>query len=139
MKTCKNQRQTIFGLMTRGWWMMCGLLAFMTGPVSAQPDEGATDTIIAEKPKPVKNTFESIWCIDAQTVMVPIKGTFEADFQHRFGTMQNRYDDFYGIFAASNIRLGAEYVPVDRLLVGLALQSLTVFGIFMASMPYSAR
>lgn len=121
MKTCKNQRQTIFGLMNRGWWIVCGLLAFMTGPVSAQPDEGATDSVMVEQPKPVKNTFESIWCIDAQTVMVPIKGTFEADFQHRFGTMQNQYDDFYGIFAASNIRLGAEYVPVDRLLVGFGI------------------
>jgi hypothetical protein len=69
--------------------------------------------------RPTKDTFESIWLIDAQTVMVPIKGTLEADFQHRFGTWENGYDELYGIFASSNIRLGLNYVPVDRLLVGV--------------------
>jgi hypothetical protein len=81
----------------------------------------AQEEMVAEQEEivPVKNTFESIWLIDAQTVMVPVKGTFEADFQHRFGTWNNGYEDFYGVFASSNIRLGAEYVPVDRLQVGL--------------------
>ena len=37
------------------------------------------------KPRPVKNTFQGAQIIDAQTVMVPVKGTFEADIQHRFG------------------------------------------------------
>lgn len=67
---------------------------------------------------PVKRTFESIWLMDQQTVMVPIKGTFEMDFQHRFGTWES-YNDFYGIFAPSNIRIGLEYVPVGRLMIGI--------------------
>jgi hypothetical protein len=67
---------------------------------------------------PVKGTFESIWLMDQQTVMVPIKGTFEMDFQHRFGTWDKGYDDFYGIFAPSNIRVGLEYVPVGNVMVG---------------------
>ena len=67
---------------------------------------------------PVKRTFESIWLMDQQTVMVPIKGTLEMDFQHRFGTWDNGYDDFYGIFAPSNIRISLEYVPVERLMFG---------------------
>ena len=49
-----------------------------------------------KKIKPIKNTFESIWIIDNQTVMVPIKGTFEIDIMHRFGTVKNGYDDFWG-------------------------------------------
>jgi len=77
------------------------------------------DSMMVKELKPVKNTFESIWGIDQQTVMVPVKGTFEMDFQHRFGTWNNGYEDFYGIFAASNIRIGFDYVPTDRLLVGL--------------------
>jgi len=77
------------------------------------------DSMMVNELKPVKNTFESIWGIDQQTVMVPVKGTFEMDFQHRFGTWNNGYEDFYGIFAASNIRIGFDYVPTDRLLVGL--------------------
>ena len=88
-------------------------------PVFAQ-DNGNEDQETVPK-KPVKKTFESIWLIDAQTVMVPYKGTFEVDFQHRFGTWDNGYDDFYGIFASSNIRMGAEYVPVDKLMVGFGL------------------
>ncbi len=68
--------------------------------------------------RPVKNTFESIWLIDNQTVMVPIKGTLEMDIQHRFGTWEKGYDDFFGVFAPSNMRIGFEYVPAERLLVG---------------------
>jgi hypothetical protein len=86
----------------------------------AQDDMVEDDAKEVEK-KPVKKTFESIWLIDAQTVMVPYKGTFEVDFQHRFGTWNKGYEDFYGVFASSNIRMGFEYVPVDRLMVGFGL------------------
>jgi len=68
--------------------------------------------------RPVKNTFESIWLIDNQTAVVPIKGTFEFDMQHRFGVVKNGYDDFYGLYAPSNIRLGFDYVPIKNLQVG---------------------
>jgi hypothetical protein len=71
--------------------------------------------------KPVKDTFESIWLIDNHTVMVPIKGTFEMDILHRFGTVNNGYDDFYGLFAPSNIGLGFNYTPINNLLVGASL------------------
>jgi hypothetical protein len=80
-------------------------------------EEGTT----VRKIKPVKNTFESIWLIDNQTVMVPVKKTFEMDIMHRFGTMGNGYKDFYGFFASSNIKLGFNYVPINNLLVGLSL------------------
>ena len=81
----------------------------------AQDEENAKDL------RPVKNMFESIWLIDDQTVLVPIKGTFEWDFQHRFGTMKNGYEDFFGLYAPSNIRLGFNYVPVQKLMVGFGL------------------
>jgi len=68
--------------------------------------------------KPVKKTFESIWFMNQQTVMVPFKNTFQMDFQHRFGTWENGYKDFYGMFAPSNIRIGFDYVPADKLMVG---------------------
>lgn len=77
----------------------------------------------ASKPKlkPVKNTFQSTWIIDNQTVMVSQKGTFEMDIQHRFGTVAKGYDDFWGFFAPSNIRLGAIYAPVKNLNVGIGI------------------
>ena len=71
--------------------------------------------------KPVKNMFESIWLIDNQTVMVPIKGTFEFDILHRFGTVEKGLEDLVGLYAPSNIRLGFNYTPINNLMVGLGL------------------
>src|SRR5665647_1460024 len=84
-------------------------------------------TAVAEEPvapvkiKPVKNTFQSIWIIDDQTVMVPNKGSFEMDIMHRFGTVKNEYDDFWGFFAPSNIRLGVDYAPINNLNLGIGI------------------
>ncbi len=91
------------------------ILATTLNPISvfAQADEdNAKDT------RPVRNLFESTLMIDNQTAIVPITGTFQFDIQHRFGTIENGYDDFYGVFAPSNIRMGFNYVPVNKLMVG---------------------
>lgn len=71
--------------------------------------------------KYVKNTFESVWIIDNQTVIVPIQGTFEFDIAHRFGVVNNGFEDLYGLFAPSNIRLGVSYVPIENLCLGVGL------------------
>jgi hypothetical protein len=68
--------------------------------------------------KPVKSTFESNWVLDNQTVMVAKKGTFEMDIQHRFGTVNNGYSDFFGLYAPSNIRIGFSYVIKTQLQLG---------------------
>ena len=109
----------MYGMQAVGWTKVLLLATLLvTGTFRAT----AQDDAMPEKDtRPVKNTFESIWLMDAQTVMVPIKGTLQMDFQHRFGTWNNGYDDFWGIFAASNIRLGIDYVPIDRLMVGFGL------------------
>ncbi|MFL5786763.1 MAG: DUF5777 family beta-barrel protein [Flavisolibacter sp.] len=73
------------------------------------------------KVKPVKNTFESVWIIDNQTVMVPVKKTFEMDIMHRFGTVEKGYEDFWGFFAPSNIRLGVSYSPINKLYLGIGI------------------
>jgi len=39
---------------------------------------------------------------------------------HRFGTWNNGYEDFFGLFAGTNIRLGFNYVPIDKLLIGVS-------------------
>jgi hypothetical protein len=83
--------------------------------------EAAEQAPAVKKVKPAKNTFGSIWLIDNQTVMVPVKGTFEMDIMHRFGTVNNGYEDFYGFFAPSNIRLGFNYVPFNNLLIGVSI------------------
>lgn len=85
--------------------------------------QDSTKPAIPAKPvlKPVKNTFQSTWIIDNQTVMVSRKGTFEMDIQHRFGTVEKGYQDFWGLFAPSNIRLGVIYAPIKNLNVGLGI------------------
>jgi hypothetical protein len=94
------------------------LLCINMGKVIAQDTTAAS---VVKKSKQVKNTFNSVWIIDNQTVMVPIKGTFEFDIQHRFGTVENGRKDLWGFFAPSNIRLGVGYAPINKLFVGAGI------------------
>lgn len=100
--------------------LMFVCLVFFSSGALAQDDK-KTDTDKPAKAKPVKNTFQSVWLIDNQTVLVPVKKTLEMDIMHRFGTVKNGYEDFWGFFAPSNIRMGASYVPIDRLQVGIGI------------------
>lgn len=93
------------------------LATVFCGAISAQEEEASNEKDL----RPVKNMFESIWLIDQQTAVVPFKGTFEWDFQHRFGIVKNGYEDFFGLYAPSNIRLGFNYVPVEKLMVGFGV------------------
>lgn len=95
-----------------------GCLMMMQG-VSAWAQEATEPT--EPDNRPVKDMFNSTLIIDNQTVVVPIKGTMEFDIQHRFGTWQNGYEDFWGLYAPTNIRLGFGYVPVDKLMLGFGL------------------
>src|SRR6185436_18088705 len=97
------------------------LLIWCASVVNAQDDSTQPETPTPTKVKPVKNTFENIWIIDNQTVLVPIKGTFQMDIIHRFGTVKNGYEDFWGFFAPSNIRLGFNYVPLNKLMIGVSI------------------
>lgn len=103
---------------------ICLFCSFVLPPsvLMAQSDTAATAEVKQPaKVKPVKNTFESVWIIDNQTVLVPVKGTFEMDIMHRFGTVQKGYEDLWGFFAPSNIRIGFNYAPVNKLSLGLGI------------------
>lgn len=91
---------------------------FIAGAMQAQE---APESKEATKSKPVKNTFGSVWMMDNQTSLVPIKGTLEFDIQHRFGVVNNGSKDLFGLFAPSNIRLGVNYAPVKNLFVGFGI------------------
>lgn len=101
------------------------LLPVLLLSISAQAQDDSTatanETEAPAKAKPVKNTFQSVWIIDNQTVIVPVKKTLEMDIMHRFGTVNKGYEDFWGFFAPSNIRLGVSYVPVNRLNLGIGI------------------
>jgi hypothetical protein len=87
------------------------------GQDSTQVDSAAPEPVVKKKSF-VKNTFEGNYLIDNQTVMVPIKGTFEFAIQHRFGIASHSFKDMFGLFAGANMRLGFSYVPVKNLQVG---------------------
>jgi hypothetical protein len=106
----KNRKNIGFRFLQRCCFALVLLLCINTGSVLAQD--------AAKKVKPVKNTFESIFMMDDQTVMVPVKGTFEFDMQHRFGTVDKGSTNLWGIYGPANIRLGADYSPMDRLYIG---------------------
>jgi hypothetical protein len=73
---------------------------------------------VLKKNSYIKNTFDGNYIIDNQTVMVPIKGTFEFDIQHRFGTIEHGWKDLGGLFASANMLLGFSYVPIKDLQFG---------------------
>lgn len=101
---------------------IAGCMFLHPAPINAQDSTRvAGEKALPLKAKPVKNIFESVWIIDDQTVMVPVKGSFEMDIQHRFGTVNHGYSDFWGLFASSEIRLGVSYVPVSNLNIGIGL------------------
>src|SRR6476659_7804858 len=103
---------------------VCLMVAlFILGNTGYAQDSTAAASIpeAPAKPRPVKNTFASDQIIDAQTVMVPVKGTFEADIQHRFGSVQNGYEDLWGIYGIANIRFGFLYTPIENLEIGFGL------------------
>jgi len=98
----------------------CLLLVLdITGISKTIAQDSTTSTQpVAKKKSFAKNTFESNFLIDNQTVIVPVKGTFEFDIQHRFGTVNKGISDLYGIFASATMRLGLSYVPIKNLQVG---------------------
>jgi hypothetical protein len=96
------------------------LIAFSVSTALAQTPKEDTVLTIAIHSRPLQrvgNTFESIWIIDNQTTHVPLRKTFEFDIHHRFGTVLNGYEDFFGLYAPSNIRIGFAYTPINNLML----------------------
>lgn len=97
------------------WSAFSLLFILISGKIVAQ------DSSMVAKAEPVKYTFEGTWIVNNQTTMVPLKGAVQMDIQHRFGTVNNGWEDVYGVFAPSNIRLGLAYVPMKNLMIGAGL------------------
>jgi len=98
---------------------LCFLVLIVHLSSNSNAQDSTSMSVVEKKPKSfTKNTFEGNYLIDEQTVMVPIKGTFEFDINHRFGTTDHGFKDLFGIFASANMRLGCSYVPIKDLQVG---------------------
>jgi len=94
------------------------VLIFYSAGVALAQDSASSVPAPANKKSYTKNTFAANYLIDEQTVMVPIKGTFEFYIMHRFGTVNQGISDFFGIFEAANMRFAMSYVPVKDLQIG---------------------
>jgi hypothetical protein len=86
-------------------------LFIFSGSFAIAQDQPAADAL-ADAP------FEAATLIDNQTVVGPYKGGLEFQIHHRFGTVKNGITDIFGIYAASNIRLGLNYGISEKLMVG---------------------
>jgi hypothetical protein len=102
--------------------LFCLFFLMISSALIAQDEEkmDSTEKKEVKKPKAAK-IFESVWIGDNQTVTVPVKKTFEMDISHRFGTIKKGYEDFWGFFAPSNIRLGVSYSPINNLNLGIGI------------------
>ena len=87
-------------------------VGFLTMPSIAQEVSPEDDH------RPVRPAFESTLLIDNQTTLVPPAKTFQFEIQHRFGSVENGFEDLFGMWAPSNIRLGFVYTVFDNISVG---------------------
>jgi hypothetical protein len=104
-KTIKSKNLIIPITMKKAFLLI--LLALLFVPAFSQESEDY----------PVR-LFETSILIDNQTVTTPFKGMLEFEIHHRFGTVNNGFDDLFGLWGPSNIRLGLNYAITDRLVIG---------------------
>jgi|SRR5665647_150149 len=120
MKSIINKAKSLLAFAS--FLIICLFFLGSTGYAQDDSTAAAEETPAPVKVKPVKNTFESVWLIDNQTVMVPIKGTMEMDIQHRFSTVSKGTEDLWGLLGSSaNIRLGMSYSPINKLNLGIGI------------------
>lgn len=65
----------------------------------------------------LKSIFWGERLIDQQTAQVLQKKIFKVEILHRFGTIENGFDDLFGVYAPSNISMGLGYGITSRLMV----------------------
>ncbi len=92
------------------------VLLFAAFTLSAQQEEKKEDL------RPVRNPWESTTLIENQTTLQASKNQLELIIHHRFGPMNNGFSDFFGIYAASNIRLGLQYGITDKFMLSLGTE-----------------
>ncbi len=87
------------------------IIALTAMPISLFAQDGAS------APEPVRNTFEHGFVMNNFTTETNGNHSLDVAIQHRFGTM-DRFDDLYGIYAPSNIRLNFTYGITRDLTMG---------------------
>lgn len=99
------------------------IFSFSSGFSQDIPEKSKT-SIPKESPKLVRTSFEEIILINNQTSEVLRKNTLQMEIQHRFGKIDQGFQegnnfDLFGIFGSSNIRVGFNFGLTDRLTIGI--------------------
>lgn len=68
--------------------------------------------------RPARSAFESSFIINNPSNVLFPKKTLEIQIKHRFGLINTGGNDLFGIWAPSNIRLGATFAVSDRFTIG---------------------
>lgn len=66
---------------------------------------------------PIDPPFETVSLIDNQTTVVPWKGGFSFEIQHRFSEIKE-IADLFGIYGSANTRLAVDYGLTDKIMLG---------------------
>ena len=85
----------------------------------AQEEEVTEEKEVKEKVE--RPAFESSFIIDNPTNVLFSKNTLEVQMSHRFGLLTGGENDLAGIWAPSNIHIGASYAFHERLTVGYGI------------------
>jgi len=94
------------------------LLLVLTSAVSFAQEEEEEK----KKDKPVRDPYMASALIENQTIVGVSAKRLELIIQHRMGSVGNGLTDLYGIYGASNIRMGLEYGITDKLTVGVGTE-----------------
>ena len=89
--------------------------------VKSEPDINLDSLMKATEEKKAEYiyaTFKGTKIINGQSIETPGKGVLQLMFQHRFGPVNNTFNDFFGLDQAS-IRIGLDYGITNRLAVGI--------------------
>ncbi|HOY37712.1 MAG TPA: DUF5777 family beta-barrel protein [Bacteroidales bacterium] len=81
---------------------------------------GQTDTLpnSAKIHKPVINPWSGSLIINNQTTELSPKNGLDFVIHHRFTSVENGLSDLFGLYSASNIRLGLQYSITNNFMVG---------------------
>lgn len=90
------------------------LILLLPGLVASQ--EQVKDTI---PERPARPAFENPYIIETPTNVILPKEGLEFQIKHRFGLVNGGNDDFIGIWAPSNIRLGLAYGVHKNITLGI--------------------
>jgi len=109
--------------------IIIGIGFFMISNVAFAQEDTTVVTEVAEEAVveedegglPVRSPWTTVMLIDNQTTETPSAKALEFSIHHRFGAM-NDISDLYGIYAASNIRLGLNYGITEKISVGFGTE-----------------